>query len=175
MKLYIGLQIERLSLIEKTHKNSRNLWYWLCECSCGNFVEVISCHLTNKHTQSCGCLFIENLRKRTTSHGEAGRNKNSSACSTEYRAWYHMKARCENIKDKDYKHYGGRGITICEEWGLYENFLMDMGRRPYKTSLDRIDNNGNYEPKNCRWATQSQQVLNRRKIPKRIIQYDYEE
>jgi len=88
--------------------------------------------------------------------------------STEYLAWVSMKTRCLNKKTAQYKNYGGRGIKICKQWrNSFENFLADMGRKPTpKLSLDRIDNNGNYEPTNCRWATQSQQMLNTRRSKK---------
>ena len=81
-----------------------------------------------------------------------------------------MRARCLVPTNKNYKHYGGRGITICERWESYENFKLDMGPKPPGTSLDRIDNNGNYEPCNCRWATQAQQVANSR-VP-RLIEHN---
>lgn len=73
-----------------------------------------------------------------------------------------MRQRCINPKNKDYKYYGARGIQVCKRWDLYENFLQDMGEKPFGLSLDRIDNNGNYEPSNCRWITQKEQVLNSR-------------
>lgn len=91
--------------------------------------------------------------------------RNSNERKTpEYVAWWSMRGRCLNKKDsEDYKRYGERGITVCREWDSFENFLKDMGRRPSEDySLDRIDNNGNYEPSNCRWATKKQQSRNRR-------------
>jgi len=94
-------------------------------------------------------------RGRPPSHGMFG--------TATYRAWNDMKKRCLNKTNKSYKYYGGRGITICERWLTFENFLADMGVRPAGLSLDRIDNNGNYEPGNCRWTTHQQQMVNRRK------------
>lgn len=91
--------------------------------------------------------------KRGKNHGYFG--------TPTYRAWNDMKKRCLNPTNKVYPRYGGRGITICERWLTFVNFLADMGERPDGLSLDRIDNNGNYEPGNCRWATWSQQMLNR--------------
>jgi hypothetical protein len=94
------------------------------------------------------------------SHGNAVRKNKSK----EYKAWCHMKSRCTNLKNKDYKYYGGRGITVCKRWiNSFENFLADLGRAPSpKYSIDRINVNGNYTPKNCRWATQSAQMQNAR-------------
>lgn len=84
--------------------------------------------------------------------------------SPTYHSWVSMKSRCLNIKRHNYKYYGGRGITICDRWVYnFDNFLLDMGVRPNSTSLDRIDNDGNYEPKNCKWSNHSDQVKNRRK------------
>lgn len=83
----------------------------------------------------------------------------------EYAVWVAMRQRCHNPKSQNYRHYGGRGIKICERWDSFKNFIEDMGRRPDgKYSLDRIDVNGNYEPSNCRWATPTQQSVNRRDI-----------
>ena len=92
--------------------------------------------------------------------------------SPTYVSWQHMKTRCVNPLHPWYKRYGGRGITMCDRWLTFSNFLKDMGERPKETSLDRIDNEGNYEPENCRWATQSQQIQNSEtsKISWKIVQ-----
>lgn len=90
------------------------------------------------------------------SHGEGSKNNRTK----EYGIWSNMIQRCGNVRHHSYKYYGGRGISVCERWLVYENFLSDMGRKPPRHSLDRIDNAGNYEPANCRWATQSEQIRN---------------
>lgn len=127
---------------------------WECECDCGNKKVIRANHLKSGVSKSCGCLNIELLKKRATH----GRSRNDAI----YRIWQGMIQRCTNPKNPKYSYYGGRGISVCDRWGKFENFLHDMGERPKGLTLDRFpDKNGNYELSNCRWATWKQQQNNR--------------
>lgn len=132
--------------------------YWYCLCSCGA-ITVLSTSGLHK-TQSCGCLARDVHAERCRTVLAKHHQSNSPA----YYSWSSARSRCNNPKDKQYFRYGGRGITFCERWNDFANFLDDMGERPSgKFSLDRIDSNGNYEPNNCRWAVPIQQSSNRRR------------
>ncbi len=132
---------------------------WNCLCDCGKTVTVRGDALRSGKTKSCGCLQVDVQRARNTIHGECPR----SGMTREYIAWRAMISRCTLVNGKEYEHYGGRGITVCDRWRhSYQNFLSDMGRCPKRMTLDRRNNDGNYEPGNCRWATYHEQALNKR-------------
>jgi hypothetical protein len=138
-------------------KNCHELW--LCRCECGTERIVRGDPLRSGKSQSCGCFPHEALGKTKTTHGYSG--------DPIYPTWQSMNQRCYNPKDKIYPYYGGRGITVCDRWrnsieAFRDDILAEIGERPEGCSLDRINNNGNYEPGNVRWATRKQQNRNKR-------------
>lgn len=128
-------------------------------CDCGSYKVVWNSNLGRGNTTSCGCIHKEMVKKSKTMHGHTKNYRNSAT----YIAWSNMKTRCLNKKYKEYSYYGGRGISICKRWlESFECFLEDMGEKPSDQSIDRINNDGNYEPSNCRWSTNAEQCANRR-------------
>lgn len=150
-KIFGRLKVEKLSAKSKPKKI-----YWECVCECGNIVTIISSSLISGNTKSCGCL-----RKELTS---SRRSTHKKSFSSEYNTYHHMIKRCYSKNHNSYDYYGGRGITVCDRWlESFENFYEDMGEKPSpKHSIDRINNDGNYEPDNCKWSTQSEQTVNSR-------------
>lgn len=159
----------RLTALHIDGKNHRRKIMWKCLCDCGNIKTITGEYLRSGRTRSCGCLQketkLKNINKRNVKHG--------MYLTPEYKSWIAMKERCLNKNNNHYKDYGGRNIKICKEWkNSFETFYKDIGKKPSKDhSLDRIDVFGNYEPSNCRWATRSQQIRNRRiSIPKDAVE-----
>ena len=156
-----GQKFGRLTVVRLSGRKASNR-FWHCVCECGNRTETDGGKLKNGETKSCGCFrreFTTERNKRWAKHGQTVNGK----FTPEYESWRAMHHRCRDKNHRDYPYWGGRGITVCERWSDFNNFLADMGSRPPGTSLDRYpNNNGNYEPGNCRWATASQQRQNQR-------------
>ena len=149
-----GRVFSRLTVISYAGRRPNSAW--LCLCECGTRVTVLSNKLKTGHTKSCGCLQSDS-RYLNVTHGLSG--------TTEYKIWLQMRARCENKGNTGYQNYGARGIRVCDRWRVsFENFYADMGPRPSPNhSIDRINNDGDYELGNCRWATQKEQSRNTRR------------
>jgi hypothetical protein len=162
----IGLKFGRLTVLRLVdphiRADGRTTRQFAVRCDCGVEKIVRGEVLRAGQTLSCGCAGSRaTIGERLRKHGES--QAGAQRIVPEYTAWKNMHQRCMNPSCREFKYYGARGITICERWSIYENFLTDMGRRPSaKHSIDRINNDGNYEPGNCHWATRSEQMKNRR-------------
>lgn len=158
-----GQRFARLTVIKEVERRRNKAgvscrWF-LCECDCHNVMAVSLNSLSTGHTKSCGCLVRDTTIKTFTTHGHGGK----TARTGEYRSWATMKTRCYNSNIPQFKYYGGRGIKVCERWiNSFEAFLHDMGPRPAGHTIDRKDNNGDYEPSNCRWLPKAKQARNKR-------------
>lgn len=152
-----GQRFGRLVVLSPAEKKGRSS-AWRCKCDCGNIAEIRISALTGGHTRSCGCLHKERTSKARFKHGQSG--------TPLYSKWAGMKDRCLNTLNKNYHNYGGRGIKVCGRWlgeNGFVNFFNDMGIPPKgKPEIDRIDNNKNYEPGNCRWVDHMKQSRNKR-------------
>ena len=154
-----GYRRGRLTAIRRITPKGFSGIKWLFKCDCGNEKEVAAGAVISGNTMSCGCLLREKSKERivelSQSHG--------ATHTTEYRSWKSMIQRCTNPNSINYKDYGGRGITVCEDWKSFERFIADVGLKPTDNhTIDRINNEGNYEPGNCKWSTRQEQLSNRR-------------
>lgn len=164
LKDLTGIKFNRLTVIERVENDKHGKARWLCECDCGNFTTASSGDLKSGNTKSCGCFISDITKARNTKHG-----KSTTRIYTEYQT---MKARCYYPKHSYFHLYGGRGITVCDEWlndfQTFYNWAMSHGYADNLT-IDRINTDGNYTPENCRWVTNKQQQNNRRN--NRLITY----
>lgn len=148
----IGKTFGRLLVIKEIGHDKRKNILWECRCTCGNITIARGDDLKAGKKQSCGCLQIES------------RIKHGNSYTVEHQTWCSMIHRCTQKKSTHYHSYGGRGIRVCNRWKDFNNFLSDMGRRPTnkKFTIERLNNDGNYEPSNCIWATRTTQARNKR-------------
>jgi hypothetical protein len=144
-----GKKFGRVCAVEKLHKNHNRKTMWRCLCECGVEFICIGSNLVSGTTKSCGCFKLQRIKESKFKHG-------CNQSNPTYLSWHAMKMRC-----KKRESYILKGISVCDRWiNSFENFLEDVGDRPRNTTLDRINNNGNYEPNNCRWASPKTQRRN---------------
>lgn len=157
LKLNSGQRFGRFVSIERINRRGRGQ-FWRFKCDCGDETVKRASQVVGGFIKSCGCL-----RGSKSRHGHSSRRQNPSRYTKEYICWLAIKARCGNPKQPNWRWYGGRGIRVCKRWlGSFEAFLEDMGPKPPRHSIERIDNDGDYEPRNCRWATHAEQMKNKK-------------
>lgn len=161
--MFKGARYGRLVALSDSHRDHNKKVHWLFRCDCGAEVVKSVGDVRSGHVSSCGCLRREVSARMAPKRSE-GNITHGCTHTPEYACWKDMFRRCTKPTHKSYASYGGRGIQVCARWRVFENFLADMGRRPSPDySLDRINNDGNYEPGNCRWATRVEQMRNTRR------------
>ncbi|PKH09828.1 hypothetical protein [Planomicrobium sp. MB-3u-38] len=165
----VGKRFGKLTCIRMTGRDNQYRQQWLCECDCGNETTVIASSLKRGSTQSCGCIQKAALLKANTVHSFSSNGKGRTPRL--YSIWRNMKQRCFNPKATKYNRYGGRGITVCEDWRVYINFHRWAVENGYQDThtLDRKNGDGNYEPGNCQWVPVAIQNLN--KSDNRVIEF----
>lgn len=173
-KIILGKKYNQLTALEFVQKDNSSKWYVKCLCDCGNITLVLPYPLRTGGVKSCGCLKIKNSKNFGSMQPlSKGNFKDGRTKHYLYGTWQRMIDRCENPNTKHYDRYGGRGIKVCDEWHNFWKFVEwsdSVGGRPKGFTIDRIDNDGNYEPSNCRWADWNTQTSN--KSSNRFIEFN---